>query len=219
MLNESDLLLLRLRADELKKRALSGRLRVGSDIDGVICNINQSLIRTLIEEKIDCDFPDDWTLVDSMKPFAPPDFWERCRNHKEFWMGMETIEHPLFSPELYCTSRGFADALEITRQWMMEKKIPLASVYCIGNSKGNRANKVPLLRANNIDVFVEDDPEQWAEINRGGILCVLIDRPWNKNIDAGAFRIGSFSEIEPDSRCSLVLKIIREIKKQTLQAA
>jgi len=220
MLNENDLMRLRNRADELEQRALRGGLRLGSDIDGVICNHYQRLISVLIEEKIDCVFPDHWTLMDSMQSIAaPPNVWQRLRDDKEFWIGMEVIEFLPFVPELYCTSRGFANAQEITRQWMVEKTIPLAPIHCIGDREGNRANKVPLLWAYDIDIFVEDDPKQWAEINRSGILCVSIDRPWNKSFDAGPFRIARLSEISLDSRGSFIIEVIREIEEQTTQAA
>lgn len=191
----------------LKKRHSVRKLRIGLDIDGVLCNHIQAVIDGLIRDKCEKEFPKDWSLLDSLRTkFAPKEIYERLRNTPNFWTGMKTFELPSFMPRLYCTSRGFHKATDITKRWMKLNKIPLAPIYCIGSKDGARANKGTFLQRHNINVFVEDDEDQWNEINDAGILCLLIDRPWNRKVDAGFSRIFSLKQVKQKANEILDIK-------------
>lgn len=182
---------------KLKKSDSACKLNIGLDIDGVLCNHIQGIIDGLEINNCNKEFPKHWSLISSLKTkFAPKEIYDRLRKTPNFWTGMKTFELPFFKPKLYCTSRGFHKAAQITRNWMKLNKVPLAPIHCIGDKDGGKANKGTFLLRQNINVFVEDDEEHWNDINDVGILCLLIDRPWNRHVDAGFSRIFSLKEVK-----------------------
>lgn len=45
-----------------------------------------------------------------------------------------------------------------------------------------------------VDVFIEDRDKNFLALNQAGTPCFLMDRPWNRHIDAGDLRVNNWYE-------------------------
>ena len=61
--------------------------------------------------------------------------------------------------------------------WLKENNIPLAPVYQMYYQKGDKSRIIK----GRVDIFVDDSPSNFIQINKAGIPCLLMDSPYNQN--------------------------------------
>jgi hypothetical protein len=161
--------------------------RIGLDIDEVLC-----------------DFTAGWAEVyDDVSP--RPTSWYYDRNMsarfkrmgevegglENFYMGLKPKVDPMsipFEPVAYVTSRPVDS--RVSEAWLDKHGFPRAKVITVGVGQ----SKVDALRQANVEVFIDDSFNNFAEINKAGILCYLWDAPHNERFDVGFKRINSFKQ-------------------------
>lgn len=148
-----------------------------SDVDGVVADWNEGM-RQLLGLPNHPGFPDRWKWV-------PDGFRLEGAAYREFLSGLPPMVHPLDFPRVagWVTHRP-AYCADATGRWLASHGFS-GAVYTVEN----RADKVPLLKRLGCSLFIEDNPDTWAECMTAGIPCLLVDRPYNRGVDAGAYRI------------------------------
>ena len=88
---------------------------------------------------------------------------------------------------MYITARDEKLA-EWTTKWLEKHNFPKAPVIF-------SRNKGITCKENNIQIFVDDSPKNFDEINQAGVACFLMDTIWNKYRDVGYRRILHVNDI------------------------
>lgn len=173
-------------AREDRTRMVSnGKLNLGFDIDGVIADFSQPLLRTIKKNyglnlkpsDIYCfeldivlgisRHEEEQLIVEVLKGDLPLNFGAK-----------ETLER--LSREghnIYLLTSRYGHLRDITESWLKEKGIPYNQLHLLNNGKKYLANVDPL------DLIVEDSLREalgWAT----KVKTVLIyDQPWNKTLN------------------------------------
>ena len=135
------------------------KLKVGSDIDGVLA--------------------DFWFSYVNKFGITPDHIITRnCENKlkydKKFWTTLPLLRKPDFEFTLYCTKR--VNPKSYIKEWIIKNDLPIAPIY---QQVCQCASKAPMIKGR-VDVFVEDSVSNFLDLNRKGIPCLLIDQPYNK---------------------------------------
>ena len=171
-------------------------LKIGLDIDGVVGDFTRSIFREFRKNGlVSYDCVDDPELVTSWD-FGPhfssefEAYWKGLSEsqHNSFLHMMDKLDHPPFTPTAYISAREAP--VVISNVWIKRVKLPKAPVF-------HNKNKLEVIKNLKINLFVDDKPEYFHEINKAGIVCLLRDQPYNRHIDAGPYRIKSLDEVEP----------------------
>lgn len=154
--------------------------RIGLDIDEVIADFTGSWMEVHGGER-----PVYWNYVRDMVP-------KLKSLDKDFWLNMKPRVDPKglpFEPHCYITARVIPTAW--TEEWLEKNGFPLMPVITIEPGQ----SKVEVAKAQGIDIFVDDRYEYFADLNRNGVCCFLMDAPHNQRYDVGYKRIKSLSEL------------------------
>lgn len=128
----------------------------------------------------------DDTLVDFwgeyLKKFGnPKDYYTitkhvySLKNDRNFWENLPKINDIDFIPELYCTKR--INPKNYTRASLYKQGFPIRPIYQVYTQRGNKADIIK----GRVDVFIDDSIFNFEQMNKSGILCLLIDSPNNQN--------------------------------------
>jgi hypothetical protein len=103
-----------------------------------------------------------------------------------------------FKVQAYVTARPIDSRISLA--WLNANGFP-DSVKGVFTVPEGTPKSDALLHAG-VNVFVDDRPENFDEINEAGyggfvMRCLLLDRPWNRTHEAGPWRIKSLKEINP----------------------
>lgn len=138
------------------------KLRVGSDLDDTL-NV--------------------WYL-EYIKKFGKPksdfEITKNCHNKlkkdRKFWINLPVLHKADFNIHLYCTKR--TSSKEYAKIWLNNNGFNSAPIYQCFYQHGSKA---PLIKGR-CDVFVDDSPENFIDLNRKGIPCLLMDGPHNQDL-------------------------------------
>lgn len=160
--------------------------RIALDIDEVICDFI-----TAYADKYDVTYDPQCWYYDSH-------IIERLNTlteDKEFWLSLKTKIDPkdlLFEPVAYISSRSFMLA-DVTRQWLSANGFPNASnVVCCGSTTEDKSFWMDEL---NIDILIDDSPLNFTDLSSKGYCCYLLDKPYNRTINAGFKRIYHINDV------------------------
>lgn len=153
----------------------SQNLRIGLDVDQVLADFMSAYSERF---GVDTDTL-YWNFsYDILKNL------ESVKDDKEFWLNIPKMRDVDFEPVMYCTSR-ICDS-SITQEWIEKMKLPTAPVVTVGHGM----SKVDVIKAWDLDVFVDDSYHNFKEINASGVCaCYLMDTPQNHRYDVGARRL------------------------------
>jgi uncharacterized HAD superfamily protein len=156
--------------------------RIGLDIDDVVA-----------------DFIGHWTKHHNQEV---PEFWdfdrqiaakfEILKDDEEFWMSIPPKIKPSelsFIPTCFITSRIIPTAL--TERWLDKHGFPAVPVFTVGHGK----SKVEVAKEQKLDWFVDDNYNNFRDLNQNGIHCFLMDAKHNQRFNVGAKRIYSLKEL------------------------
>lgn len=156
---------------------ISGK-RIGFDVDNTNLNWTQAFIKRAQKMGLGRDFPGHWTQVKQWM-FGGKSFstvWKAIENDPTFWHDeiepLDTAYFP-YDLEVYITNRSISS--EITASSLSKHHLPEAPVETVPGEK------ISMIRQYGIDVFVDDKPEHFADINAAGHICLLFDAPHNTN--------------------------------------
>jgi 5'(3')-deoxyribonucleotidase len=117
---------------------------------------------------------------------------EELKQDKSFWLNIKPLIKPEdlpFEPAAYITSRVIPN--EWTQAWLNLHRFPVAPVITT-TSGFNKAEHIKELQ---LDYFVDDNMEIFAELTRQGICCFLMDAEHNRRYDVGYKRIKNLHEL------------------------
>lgn len=156
-------------------------LNIGLDVDGVLADFYSSYYRFF-------NMPSTTILIGEKITRACDN---KLKYERDFWVNMPMLYRPNFSPTLICTKRSAP--VDWTQEFLLQNGIKEVPIIQIEYTE----NKSSYLRNQNIDVFIEDTPENMEDLIRHGIPCLLLDGNFNKTYDT-PYRIYSlnYEEIE-----------------------
>lgn len=135
------------------------KLKVGSDIDGVLANFWDAYINKF-------GFTPDHIITKNCENVLKYD--------KEFWTNLPLLRRPDFEFTLYCTKR--VNPKSYIKEWIIKNDLPNAPIY---RQICQCASKAPMIKGR-VDVFIEDSVSNFLDLNKRGIPCLLMDTPENK---------------------------------------
>ena len=110
----------------------------------------------------------------------------------DFYLGIPVKTKPEdipFEPCLYVTARPVDSA--ITEQWLDKHGFPAAKVCTVGVGQ----SKAECLKEHKIDIFVDDNFNNFVELNNAGVCTYLFDACHNQRYNVGYKRIKSLREL------------------------
>ena len=109
-----------------------------------------------------------------------------------FYFNLEPLLRPKdigFEPACYVTSRPVDS--KVTESWLDKHGFPRKEVITVPVN----SSKVDSLKELNIDIFIDDNFENFVDLNKNGIFCYLFSAPWNIKYDVGHMRIDSLNKL------------------------
>lgn len=138
------------------------KLRIGTDLDDTIFGFSEGYLKRFKR------WPNkDWAITRNVVNILAKE--------RNFWVNLPVIRKPNFEPKLYCSSR--VNKKSWTKKALEINDLPNSPLYQI---PGYHIPKSKYIKGR-VDVFIEDSPHQWINLNLSGIPCLLIDSPNNKD--------------------------------------
>jgi hypothetical protein len=152
---------------------LREHLRIGCDLDDTIFGFSEGYLRRFKK------FPKyDWAITRNVTHILI--------NERDFWINLPVIRRPNFNPTLYCSAR--VNNKRWSKKAIEINDLPNSPLFQV---PGYHVPKSRYIKGR-IDVFIEDSPKHWRELNLAGIPCLLI----GDNSDNPILRIYSLNEDE-----------------------
>ena len=111
---------------------------------------------------------------------------------EDFYMNLEPLVSPNdihFEPDCYITSRPVSS--EVTTKWLLKNGFSTRPVLTTEPGK----DKVYYAKQRGLDIFVDDNWNNFLSLSKAGICCYLIDAPHNKRYDVGFKRIDNLNKL------------------------
>lgn len=144
------------------------------DIDGVIADFSNHFIQYYPQVE------DKETPITKWDDERIVKWFYLTKNDKHFWLSIPrlvNIEDITFQISGYCTSRNCNPLW--TKEWLsingFPTRLPIISV---------NGSKVNALKEHAVDLFLDDAPHNYVELNNAGIRTYLLDRPYNRDMIA-----------------------------------
>jgi uncharacterized HAD superfamily protein len=157
--------------------------RIGLDIDSVLADFHRQFCKYANIEYYE---PTHWNDPEIEREY------KLMKNNDEFWLTMPVLTPPKdihFEPTCYITTRSINP--ELTKKWLDMNGYPSAEVYSILEHNGS---KVEAAKKAGIDYFIDDKYENFIDLNKNGIFCLLMDASYNRRYDVGYKRIKNFED-------------------------
>lgn len=164
------------------------RPEIGLDIDGVLANFIDGIVKAATRMGLQYSLPRrwyyfrEWFSSDNNAAFAA--VFETVMHDEAFWMSLKPHleeDWPNYAPGAYITSRPIAS--DVTKAWLDKWEFPVADVVTVsGHGGGSGPAKEDALRARGITRYIEDNIENYEHLRAAGIDCYLLDRPWNVSL-------------------------------------
>jgi Domain of unknown function (DUF5664) len=159
------------RDDRIDK--ISTTPRIALDVDEVVADF-LGAYETKFGVKLNPYWQSDYNIADNLKGLM---------EDEDFWVNIPVKHIPTFEPACYISSRSIP--VEWTKKFIQKNGLPCAPVYHVPWNE----SKVETLKENNIDVLIDDKPENFLEATRAGVYALLMDAPHNQWFNAKNRRI------------------------------
>ena len=93
-----------------------------------------------------------------------------------------------FQPACYITQEIHRD---LTKDWLEINRLPIGPIYTVSS----RQSKVDVVKSANLDIFVDDNYDDFVKINNAGVCCYLFDNDKNKKYNVGHKRLYSLKDL------------------------
>lgn len=153
-------------------------MKIGLDIDGVLADWAGGMIDKAKELGLPGypEHPDNVDYWDHLTDCG--DLWSRVKDDEDFWMGLKPFPGTLpleFEPYVYITSRPVRS--EISYFWLSKHGFPNSErVFTAARPE----DKLNIVKALGIDVFVDDKIETVEQMRSAGINAFLFEAPYQK---------------------------------------
>jgi hypothetical protein len=174
-------------------------MKIGLDIDGVLCNFAQGAIDKARQLGLSqaYKFHASWTEVDqwylttcgSPDPFS--ELWPYIKEDNFFWWNLQPLPYsgPVdFTVDRYVTSRPVSS--DLSRQWLIRHGFPDATVITVSKPEHK------LDHVQDLDLFVDDHWETVRHLRLQNVNAVLYWAPYQSGHDVSDLpRIKHLSEV------------------------
>jgi hypothetical protein len=174
--------------------------RIGTDIDGVLCDFGQGFINRSNEMGIQCCFPEDSSKIDKwMFPCGEhfKQVWDTVETDESFWLNLpplrpaqEFFKSSLsFVPRMYITKRHVSS--DVTREWLVKNGFPDSEVITVDDPK----KKIQIVKQD-CDIYVDDLVQTVVDMRKENINAILYAAPYQVSEDvSGLPIISDFREL------------------------
>lgn len=176
---------------------------IGTDLDGVLCNLHATIYERVVEQHPDCPMPNDWTTypfqvggyvpegwVDEL--FIDPAFWLSPEPFDEAWEWLYDNWFDMNEIHIITARKKYGEAVRLTQRWLQSHDLIHNSVHFVED----RFDKIDLIKELGCEFFIEDDPLAARQIS-DVVETYLIDRPYNRQVSIGkAKRIKTIKDID-----------------------
>lgn len=187
-------------------------MRVGVDIDNVISNFDEELLKEfLIEDKNkrnkgiinkDADYITrgmfDWS-TDEISHFYKNNIEKIVKNLSVIDEAKYYIDKLKEDGHYICIITGrdngeYKDPYNMTKEWLDKNKINYDKLILTDAYKNDKHGKTEKCKEFNIDIMIDDSVHICEDCTKGGITTLLMDTPYNKKID-NMIRVNNWKEI------------------------
>lgn len=157
--------------------------KIGLDIDGVLAGFTEHLLKVV-------GHPDH--KVTHWNDPIIRDGFDKVKKDKQFWLDLPPLlsrEDIPFEVHCYITARSIDK--EVTQEWLDKHLFPKAPVYCVGYGEC----KVDIAKQSGVEVFVDDNFQNFVDLNKAGIFTYLYNASYNEKYKVGSKRIMSLKEL------------------------
>lgn len=160
-------------------------LRIGVDIDGCLNYFGEELEKYLVEHyNLDLSKDYKYNLLEAVGIITKEQqnqFWRTTEHEFEnidSQKGCSKYLNDLKQKNtvIIITARGY-DYSILTCNWLKKKEINYDEILF------NTENKIDACKWKNIDVMIEDNPNNALAVAEGGIKVLLMNNKYNKNIE------------------------------------
>ncbi len=160
--------------------------RIGLDIDGVIADFEKAYLDAMGKP--------EHTITSWNDPLFRKYFFEVTKDDS-FWLNIPLVEDLLkkplsFCPVVYVTARPVSN--EVTERYLFEiNNLPMAPVITVGHD----ISKTDACKKYNVELFIDDRYENYVELNKSGVPCLLKTRKHNAHYNVGCRRLESIHDL------------------------
>lgn len=171
--------------DDRPKRFIN-QPNIGLDIDEVLAGWMDAWCKKFNIDKT----PESW-IFDSLV-FERFDALIEDNTLEDFYMNLEPLIKPSdipFEPHCYITARPIDSS--ITMKWLEKHGFPAKKVINVSP----RSSKADVAKENGVEIFIDDNYENFVDMNRNGVTTYLYSRKHNERFDVGHLRIKSLKDL------------------------
>lgn len=187
-------------------------MRIGVDIDNVISNFNEELLKEfLIEDKNkrnkgiinkDADYITrgmfDWS-IDEISHFYKNNIERIVKNLSVIDEAKYYIDKLKEDGHYICIITGrdngeYSDPYNMTKEWLYKNKINYDRLILTNAYKNDKHGKTEKCKEFNIDIMIDDFVHICEDCIKDGITTLLMDTPYNKKAN-NIIRVNSWKEI------------------------
>lgn len=165
-------------------RAVHGLARIGLDIDDVLADFIGAYCN-----RYAMDIPTQWEF----DPLFMERYADLCRD-RVFWAMLKQKDdwRTLWDRNIACyiTSRP-KSIRQWTHDWIVDCGFPQVPIEFVEPG----GSKVEAARKHGVDIFVDDNFDNFTELTNAGIFCYLYTQPHNARYNVGHRRINSLAEL------------------------
>ena len=168
-------------------------IRIGLDIDNVCADMTLGIFREAVRRGLIDSVPENHR--ETVWIDAPSQLWKELEHtvwrDLQFIGSLPPLSVPAFRPVAYVSARSCNP--DVSYEWLERHGFPFAPV---AHTAGNHNRKPIVAKDRGINVFVEDNPGVFEIMEASGVLCLLVDYPYNRHLDGvGWKRISSLDDI------------------------
>lgn len=155
---------------------LNNHIKIGLDVDGVLANFSEAVIRRARKMGLADEFPkthehiDNWDVAEKFS-HVMRDAWA----DPNFWLGLKPLTKVIpFKVDCYITARRIPS--EVTRQWLKNNNFPDADVISVKNPD----EKLHHITERQLDLFVDDYYVTITQLLEKGVNALLFVAPYQR---------------------------------------
>lgn len=180
-------------------------MRIGLDVDGILYEWERTARYMLREVLPDSPYTKDgplgvpstrWNYIkDNVSREHNKWLWDEgvklgMFRHGHLYPGtIEAVKRLARRGQIVIITHRPERAVPDTLAWLAYHQLPLSEIHILSNQE-------PKSQISNLDVFLDDKPENCTDMLKTGAEVCIWDRPWNQQAVDGVIRLSSWATFE-----------------------
>ena len=179
----------------LPKDIFKRHQHIGLDLDETLSSSTQDMLQELHRKWYFLSITDmdsltefDWTLLpecdltsDELQSFWGSHMLDTCQpiEHSQWGVGLLIQYHKTFS---LITARNDIDHSDDTKKWIWKffPNIFDDRIFFANHSRERHVSKSSICQTHGITLMIDDGLHNALDLVEHGIVCILLDKPWNR---------------------------------------